>query len=67
MATFSAKEQRSTFSTCRSQLLPKMVATGASVASSSCMKASSSTRAPGRRVLPKAAIRACSRSLRAAG
>ncbi len=67
MSRFSAGVAPSTSTTCSSQLLPKIVTTGVSAATSSRRLGSSSGRLALWRVLPNAASRACcQRSLRAA-
>ena len=59
MSQFSFRLTRSTSLTWKSQLLPTMVITGASLASMACMPSSSTALMPLRRVMPKAAILAC--------
>ena len=67
MSRFSAGVAPSTSTTCSSQLLPKIVTTGVSAATSSRRLGSSSGRLERWRVLPNAASFACcQRSFRAA-
>ena len=58
---FSSREARTTFSTCRTELLPTSVQTGAKQPASTVSPSSSSAATPRLRVIPKATISATSR------